>query len=202
MLIKLRLNRTTINYYDSRGSLKYFFCVIDSPYIELLFDDKYFNWIEPGDSCDFDGIYDSLGIYKNTADGTFFIRNKPDIISTNNKYLDQFFTIKKENKDKKTIISHPNNYFMLLFGRFKNKKNLSHAIKTIANRKSRSKEEIPKYIEKKQKGYYWFYDKSRYGNYEEVLLAWKKSGFNELFIAKFDKYNNFIKILEKTKGKK
>lgn len=194
-IVKIELDYSTTKHYDLRNTISYYDCVIDYPDAEIIIG----HMLNIGDSIIYDGIYD---VYWVKVEGYGWYNFKPNVSNINNGYVKQFITIPKYTKKQLEIrkksypkpLELPNNYFMLLFGRFKNKQNLSLALKKMSNQRKLE-------IEKRKEGYYWFYDKERYGTYKEVFTAWKKSGCNKLYIAKFDKHNNFIEVLKKTKKK-
>ena len=88
---------------------------------------------------------------------------------------------------------------MLLFGKFKKKEKLKESYDKLSSKAKYERRTIPKYFEKRHGYYCFFISDRRYGNYQEVYKAWKEAGFNELYIAKFDKHNKFIEVLKKQK---
>lgn len=203
-IIKLKLDYTSTKYYDTRRfSNNHYFCVIDYPEAELLIN----SCLSPqiGDTLFYEGISDTFIVSINNE----WFAGVPEITNLNNYYLRNFFTIPKysknelrKRKDKyPKPFDLPNDYYMLIFGRFNQKEELSITHRKISQKEKYKGRAIPKYFEKRNGIYYFFYGKERFSTYKEAVKAWKNAGFDELYIAKFDKYNSFIKILKKRKRK-
>lgn len=198
-LIKVKLKNTTIYHYDTREqSLSYIFCVIDYPFAEVLITEQ-FN-ARVGEEFIYDGVDDVYHIGNNDI----WYEADPDIINYNNRYMSQFFTIPKYNigeleQRKKTYPKYKdvkgNYYYMLILKKSGNK----NKIDRYRQKLSINKNKLPFYLEKRKDIYYLFLTEKRFGHFSDAVKKWKELGYNESYIAKFDKHNNFINLMKKTK---
>lgn len=202
-LLKVKLNYSTIRHYDPRDSLKHYYCLIDYPYAEIV---KAYGlgYISIGDSLYYDGIYDTCYIKLNSW-GAY----KPDIRDNNIQLIKPFWTIpkysKRQLKERKKNypqpLDIPNDYYMLLYMKTSSMKKLKSYFEKLEEESSGFKTValMNKYIERRGRAYYLFYNDKRYRKYNDAVKAWKTAEFKELYIVKFDKHNKFIKIMEKRK---
>ncbi len=203
-LVTLKLNYSTIKHFDPRDSLIYFDCLIDYPNAQILM--SRFGSPNVGDSFIYEGIKD---LFFAKVPGSIWYQYEPNVTNINNKYVEQFFSIpkytKQQLKERKKAYPKPfelpNDYYMLLFGKFRKKERLAESYKKLSSKSKYKGKTISKYFEKRFGNYYFFLSNERYGSYDEVYTAWKEAGYSELYIAKFDKHNKFIKVLEKQKKK-
>jgi len=197
-LLKVKLDYSTIMHYEPRDSLSFYFCVLDFPYAEVFLE--YVDITSIGDSILFDGINDTLSIKWHN-----WVNIKPDIVDNNIRLLEPFYTIPKYTKEQlaeriKTYLyplNLPNDYYMILFSRFKEKEKLIEFHKRLSKKQEYKGKKIPKKYIKKSDGYYYYlYDETRYKEYKNAIRLLQSFGFKELRVAKFDKYNNFIKMIK------
>jgi hypothetical protein len=146
-LLKIKLSESSVKYYDPRDSLRLYFCVMNYPYAEVFIHEYYYHQIDIGDSCLFNGKTDKYCIGFKNQNEIFWDCEKPNI-NRNIYFFEELHTIGP--------IEIPNNYYMLLFGKFRKKEKLAKTYKKLSDKRKSNFYTIPKYFEKRHGFYYFF----------------------------------------------
>jgi len=107
-LIKLKLKTSGISYFEPRDSLNYFFCIIDYPFADILYNEEFIK-VNVDDSISFNN--DNLNYYNVSKIGEEPIYNiKPAVIEYSKFKHKIIFSIPKYRNHEKLVKLETNNY--------------------------------------------------------------------------------------------